>query len=199
MSRRPDRRIDKTCEWCGRVFSVAISHHRQRFCRRQCGAAAALPPVAERFWAKVDRASSEDGCWLWTAAMTPKGYGAFRDPSRRQRVLAHRFSWELTYGAVPIGLCVCHRCDTPACVNPNHLFIGTIADNAADMAAKGRAVSPRLKGSQHANAKLTESSVGMIRRLSDRGMSASRLASQFGVSRRCIRMITTRCTWRHVA
>ena len=94
--------------------------------------------IQERFWSKVDRSGE---CWLWTAAKV-QGYGSF--DGRR----AHRVAWELAYGPIPKGVgyhgtCVLHRCDTPACVNPAHLRLGTQADNMADRDAKGRQRRPR--------------------------------------------------------
>jgi len=93
-------------------------------------------PLEERFWDKVDKS---DGCWLWTAALNPDGYGRFVVQMSPQKVRgAHRVAWELMNGAIPNGLSVLHQCDTPACVNPEHLFLGTQQDNVADMVAKGR-------------------------------------------------------------
>lgn len=91
-------------------------------------------PVAERFWTKVRKTG---GCWLWTASRDRWGYGMILGPKRRPR-LAHRVAWELTFGAVPIGLLVLHHCDIPHCVNPSHLWLGTQRDNLADAKAKGR-------------------------------------------------------------
>lgn len=93
-------------------------------------------PLADRFWAKVQKAGPDD-CWPWLASRMPKGYGKLGIASTTPK-LAHRVSWELHYGPIPEGLFVCHRCDNPPCVNPAHLFLGTCTDNLRDMVAKGR-------------------------------------------------------------
>ncbi|MGJ0510229.1 MAG: HNH endonuclease signature motif containing protein [Methylocystis sp.] len=87
-----------------------------------------------RFWEKVIRG---DGCWEWTAAKSVRGYGTF-GLRKGKMVPAHRMSWELTYGKIPDGLIVCHHCDNPECVRPDHLFLGTYSDNTQDMIRKGR-------------------------------------------------------------
>ncbi len=89
--------------------------------------------ATDRFWKKVDKTAN---CWLWTASLASKGYGAFGMNGRW--VFAHRYSWVLKNGAIPEGLLVLHSCDTPACVNPDHLFLGTGSDNMKDMARKAR-------------------------------------------------------------
>lgn len=97
-------------------------------------------PSEDRFWAKVDKSGD---CWVWTASVFRErlGYGKFQTGSNRgeSRVAyAHRVSWELHFGPIPNGLFVCHHCDNPPCVRPDHLFLGTAADNVRDMDRKGR-------------------------------------------------------------
>lgn len=112
----------------------------------------------QRFWEKVQKT---DGCWLWLAYKQPRGYGQFKHQGRMR--LAHRFSWELTNGLIPEGECVLHTCDNPACVNPEHLFLGTQLDNSLDMYEKGRqAPSPACAGETNGRAKLSATSVGLV-------------------------------------
>lgn len=89
--------------------------------------------IEERFWAK---ATSGDGCWEWMGPRVGIGYGSFW--ANGKTVRAHRLAWELVNGPIPTGLSVLHRCDNPPCVRPDHLFIGTNADNSKDMVQKGR-------------------------------------------------------------
>lgn len=92
------------------------------------------------FWAHVRK---EQDCWIWTGARHPFGHGLFMWEGKNQYV--HRISWQLHKGPIPDGLYVCHTCDNPPCVNPDHLWIGTCGDNLRDMAAKGRHAKPMSK------------------------------------------------------
>jgi len=116
----------------------------------------------KNFWLKVDKSSGEAGCWLWTGAKQggKNGrYGAFQLGWKVQK-RAHRISFELANGQIPDGMMVCHSCDTPLCVNPSHLFLGTAKDNIDDMDAKNRRVS--CTGKRNGAAKLTEETVRKI-------------------------------------
>lgn len=106
-------------------------------------------PVETRFWTKVDRDGSPPEhvpgigrCWIWTGMKHPPGYGLLwlSNKDNPRSVLAHRFSYELHNGPIPEGMFICHRCDNPPCVRPEHLFLGTHQDNMDDMHAKGRRV-----------------------------------------------------------
>ena len=116
------------------------------------------PVLVDRFNAKWERA--DNGCWLWTASTAGRGYGQLKIPGERKQIYAHRLSWLINRGPVPEGRMVLHRCDTPRCVNPEHLFLGVAKDNQQDMKAKRR----HLYGERNGNAKLTGEKVLRIRR-----------------------------------
>lgn len=138
-----------------------------------------------RFWSKVD-VRGPDECWMWVASKDGGGYGWFAGCGSGRGHSAHRVSWALANGPIPVGsgyhgTCVLHRCDVRLCVNPAHLFLGTAADNMTDKAAKGRA--SRLRGEANGQARLTEETVASIRSDRARGMSERRLAAKYGISR----------------
>lgn len=89
----------------------------------------------ERFWPRITKS---DGCWIWPGAKNADGYGDVAILGTKRK--AHRLAWEVTKGPIPEGLFVCHKCDNPPCVNPDHLFVGTNSDNMRDMSSKGRGV-----------------------------------------------------------
>ena len=133
----------------------------------------------------------ESGCWIWIAACNSHGYGHFRRNGRH--VKAHRKSLEIKLGReLPQSKFVCHACDTPQCINPDHLFLGTHTENMKDMDAKGRRVTPPQHGVNNGNARLTESDVRKI--LSDRRVYAE-IAADYGVSRVTISKIKTGRSW----
>lgn len=136
-------------------------------------------PVAVRFWSKVDRAGD---CWLWVGRVDEHGYGRTSIGGRNNSP-AQRVAWELTHGeGIPVGTFACHRCDNPICVNPDHLFLGTSADNNRDRHRKGR--SKNLdRGESHPKAKLSWQEVAAMRGLSVSGWTQQALADRFGVSR----------------
>lgn len=169
-------------------------------------------PLAERFWARVVKT---DTCWLWTGARGPGyPYGRIARPGEKESMGAHRASWELHYGPIPDGLCVCHRCDNPACVRPDHLFLGTLTDNWDDMRAKGRGSAPPLhigdahpmrrypekvrRGEANNKARLTVAQVQTIRARHGRGETIRGLARAYGVTKNAVAQIVHYQTWRHV-
>lgn len=143
--------------------------------------------ISERFWAKVNK-NNKNGCWLWTAStMGNNGYGFFRINKIEGCMPAHRYSYIINKGTIPKGMLVCHACDNPKCVNPEHLFLGSHKDNAIDRENKGR--GKRL------SSKLTEKEVRIIK---SSPISQTKLAKQFGVSRRTIASIQYGETWKHI-
>lgn len=134
---------------------------------------------------------SEDACWTWCAGFNDSGYGVFSDDSRRQ-VRAHRFAWELVIGPVPDGAIVCHRCDNRACVNPSHMFLGSPADNSADMTAKRR----QARGTGIWTNKIGPGSVSAIRCLVALGVGSQEyIGGLFGVSQTHVGRIARRQVW----
>jgi hypothetical protein len=143
-------------------------------------------PAAVRIWEKVDKSAGPDGCWLWLGCMKSGGYGAFR--SANKCTAAHRAVWELLHGPVPSTFDICHHCDNRRCVNPSHLFVGTRADNMADMKAKGRQRS--LHGEAHPSTKFPETAVVELRTAWNSGeTNKSALARRFGMSRSMVQFI----------
>lgn len=176
----------------------------------------------DRFMRKVDQSAASE-CWLWIGATRPNGYGNFLLGGRTTG--AHRAAWSLLKGEIPTGMQVCHRCDTPSCVNPEHLFLGTQQDNLNDMGAKGRRVvaphdgsnnpmfgrrhshearqaqSIRARarmGSLHNRATIDEVMARAIKDFCARGAGSTEVAAQLGVSIHVVRGIRSGKNWRHI-
>lgn len=149
----------------------------------------------EDIWAFIERMTTPEpnsGCLLWLGSTSNRGYGDMSIDGRMYSV--HRVAFTENIGPIPSGMCVCHRCDVRSCVNPAHLFIGTHADNMADMAQKGRGVNPVLYGGEHGNAKLCSSEVAEIRALKG-AVSQRTLARRFGVGKSQIDRIQNGTRW----
>jgi hypothetical protein len=147
----------------------------------------------------MDKVSPEPntGCWLWTGAIVPSGYGSMRLGGRAEGTRsAHLIAWEVHRGTIPAGLYVCHRCDVRHCVNPDHLFLGTAKDNADDMWRKGRGTIRR--GAATGHARLTEDAVRTIRARRANGETITALAAEYGVSGATIQHAGAGRTWTYV-
>lgn len=161
---------------------------------------ASLPPgTLSRFWSKV-RKAGEDECWLWLGGKDQHGYGRMSSYRNHSPLRANRVSWliHIHNSSLKSTDHVCHRCDNPSCVNPNHLFIGSQADNMLDMKLKGRAHQSGPKGEQQSQAKLSTDQVIEIMRALTHGEPKSALARTYRVSRRLIQKIASGERWGHI-
>jgi hypothetical protein len=144
-----------------------------------------------RFWAKVKKT---DTCWLWHGAVSAQhGYGLLRI-RRGKLMLAHRFSFELHNGPIKDRLCVLHTCDNRRCVNPNHLWLGTRTDNAADREQKRRGTYEE----DHPMARLNRQQVWDIRKFRALGVSTHALADVYGITRAYVSAVVRRESWKNV-
>jgi hypothetical protein len=147
-----------------------------------------------RFYSKIV-CRLDSGCWEWQRMTNPQGYGMFsvRGELRWHPMLAHRFSWQALVGPIPEGLFVCHHCDNPICVRPDHLFVGTHTDNMADMYRKGRGCIGDAhhtrqhpenlhRNLNHHMTKISDDDVRLLRELHTQGVRPSVLAARFGIS-----------------
>ena len=141
------------------------------------------------FWRRVE--ASDAGCWLWVGAINRGGYGRFSQNARQRR--AHRVAWEALVGPVPADQVLRHKCDTPHCVNVEHLELGTHKDNAQDCSRRGRAHGTG-RGVNRLNAEL----VRRMRALAAEGIDRGAIASEIGTSERNVYYVLSGKTWAHV-
>jgi hypothetical protein len=135
---------------------------------------------------------SENGCWLWTRGRS-KGYGTFF--SEGKQLLAHRASYEYSVGPIPAGMHVCHRCDTPACINPDHLWLGSHHENMTDKTRKNRG---RTGPTAKAGVKFTDDHIIEMRKAYVAGERAAIIAERFGMKRSAINDIVNGRSWKHL-
>lgn len=143
-----------------------------------------------QYWVETDPKS---GCWIWERYKDPHGYG--RTSENNHPVLVHRLAWMLWRGEVPKGMFVCHKCDNPSCVNPNHLFLGTAKDNNADRTSKGRSMPSGVRGEQHGMSAITEEQARSI--FNEPGIQRD-IAKKFGITQHAVWCIKAGRTWKHI-
>jgi hypothetical protein len=149
------------------------------------------PRMVARFEEKFTKS---DGCWVWNRCKNKNGYGWF-STGKYTKVKAHRLAWIMARGTIPGGLHVCHTCDNPPCVNPDHLFLGTQLQNIHDCRDKGRVP----KGQGRSMSKLSDENVIKIRQLyTAGGITQRELSSMFGVAQVSISRIVTQKYWKHL-
>jgi len=158
------------CETCS---TLCYKKYVRAFCSDKC-----------RFLAYVDK--QEGGCWIWTGSLNHRGYGKF-SWKKQKTALASRVSYELFKEPIEDQLFICHTCDVPSCVNPDHLFAGSHMENMLDMIDKGRQ-----------NAKLSPDQVWEIRKLWEKGWSQSKLMEKFKIASPTISNIVNRRSWKHI-
>lgn len=159
----------------------------------------------EKFWSRVDK-KSESECWAWKMSCNSRGYGKFQ--VGRKTISAHRFSIVASGNEIPDGMFSCHKCDNPPCCNPNHLFIGSSADNQRDMADKGRSCKgernpskthPELfRGENNYGHKLTDEIVSRLRESPPIGANMNSEALKYSVSASALRGAIVGSTWKHL-
>ena len=148
------------------------------------------------FWDRVNSQIKEDefGCLEFTGCKDDCGYGRINRDGKLVRL--HRAVWERDHGPIPAGMVVMHSCDNPCCLEPEHLFLGTQAENIADMDRKGRRKTPI--GSQHSSAKLNESLIPKIRKRLVSGETCAAIGRDYKVTEETIRAIKKGRIWTHV-
>lgn len=202
--------IKNICKVCGSEYlgkRKAVESGESKYCSIKCASSGKYPAFEERFVV-----NKETGCHEWAASKAGSGYGAFS--LNGKHIGAHRYAWIKAHGQIPEGLLVLHRCDNRACVNPDHLFLGTVKDNSDDMIAKGRAAwqkdhsahvraykaaTIRRNPNGSANSRLTTAQVVEIKKRLAAGEKQSAISTDYGVGKTAITHINTGRRWGHVS
>lgn len=180
---------------CGRVLLVERRNLTREDRTVSCGCLR-RKTFLENAFSRIQEMSIPEpnsGCWLWMGAVTRNdSYGTISFDGRQWK--AHRLAFKLTYGPIPDGLYVCHRCDNPACVNPEHLFLGTHLDNMKDRDHKQRRRAPR--GELNSSAKLADKLIEEVRSAAG---TQTAIAERFGIHQTTVSQIKLRKTWAHLS
>lgn len=178
MKTRPRDIGTKRVQYAPRVCACGCGQRPRGWSAQYVAGHKPVRPLAERLWSRCVRTAS--GCLEWQGFRHPtRGYGQIgRGRTAEGLVETHRAAWEVTHGPIPEGMFVCHRCDNRACCEPTHLFLGTPADNAADMVSKGR----QARGLALPQTKLTAAQVAEVQTLRGQGWLQRDIAKHFGIT-----------------
>lgn len=192
----------KCCSKCGLDKPTTEFHRHRKYrdglrpecasCRGVKSRARVYETDADRLWPRVEK-RGEDECWPYAGTRTAAGYGKVHI-GHGAWVRAHRLAWIVTNGQIPAEMEVCHECDNPPCCNPRHLFLGTHADNMADMSLKGRANV--AVGSAHYKAVINEDIAREIRAAVSAGETQLAVAKRLGISKNIVHQVVHNVTWK---
>jgi len=203
VQKRPPQGDSKGAYWvckcvCGKVKEVRAVYLRSgKSLGCGCRSRYDVTKQSERFNKKYTKVVTT-GCWEWNGPFTRGNYGTFTVNKKQYR--AHRYAYSTLVGEIPENMLVCHKCDNPKCVNPEHLFLGSHLDNNHDMHSKGRApkTNPKIAGVNNKVAKLTDNDVRTIRDLAACGVSKAEIGRKYSIRDSHVCKIVLRQLWRHV-